>query len=77
MSQMHETSTICDTGSISMCDPNPDMSNAFPFSLIPLDSYQKGTHWEMEKSITERKPTKKSKGGDVEMKKLGKTLFSL
>lgn len=56
--------------------PSPEMSNAFPFSLILLDSYPPKKYIKkMEKLFTERKPPKKSKGGNVEIKKLCRTLF--
>lgn len=45
--------------------PSPEMPNAFSFNLKPLESYPKGIH-ERGEALAERKPPKKSEGGNVE-----------
>ena len=56
--------------------PSPEMPNAFSFNLIFWSPTQK-EYMNMEKLLTERKPPKKSKGENVEITKLCKTLFKL
>lgn len=74
--QTHKTSIMYDTGGISICDPSPEVSNAFPFNLILVDSYQKGIH-EKHGKVAYWKESSKEKGGNVEIKKLCRTLFKL
>ena len=78
LSQIHKTSITYDTGGILICDPPAPkyrmLFHSIEYFWIPT---KKENIKRMEKLLTERKSLKKSEGGNVEIKKLCRTLFKL